>query len=195
MILYLSIDTFSDNFGIAVIDEEKVYGYVDYLKPKPFSEILIIEIDNLFKTLQIEKQNIKGVIVNIGLGSNTGLRVGVITAKTISYSLNIPMYTYKTLDVMIHKYRHFCGNVIAAINIGKSRVAYKLKGEEGYNIKTFEDFKEYIQTLENTFVITKNLDLKGSVKLLTSLCIEGGFYCLENKKEENPFFIEPLYHD
>ncbi|WP_028949743.1 tRNA (adenosine(37)-N6)-threonylcarbamoyltransferase complex dimerization subunit type 1 TsaB [Sulfurihydrogenibium subterraneum] len=193
--MYLSIDTFSDNFGIAVIDEEKVYGYVDYLKPKPFSEILIVEIDNLFKTLQIEKQNLKGVMVNIGLGSNTGLRVGVITAKTLSYALNIPVYTYQTLDVIIYKYRHFCGNVVAVINIGKSRVAYKLKGQENYYIKTFEEFKEYIKTLKNTLVITKNLDIEGSTKLLTSLAVDGGFYCLNSKKEENPFFIEPIYHD
>ncbi|WP_297887280.1 tRNA (adenosine(37)-N6)-threonylcarbamoyltransferase complex dimerization subunit type 1 TsaB [Sulfurihydrogenibium sp.] len=193
--MYLSIDTFSDNFGVALFDEEKVYGYREYLKPKPFSEILIVEIDSMFKTLEIDKKNLKGVMVNIGLGSNTGLRVGVITAKTLSYTLNIPIYAYKTLDVMIYKYKYFCGNVIAVINIGKSMVAYKIKDQEHYHIKKFEEFLKILEDFKNSLVISKNLNIENSIKLKTSLALEGGYFCLENKNLENLYLLEPIYHD
>lgn len=193
--MYLSIDTFSDNFGIALFDEDKIYGYREYLKPKPFSEILISEMDNLFKTLEIDKKNLKGVMVNIGLGSNTGLRVGVITAKTIAYALNIPIYSYQTLDVMIYKYKHFSGDIIAAINIGKSRVAFKIKGEEQHIIKPIEEFLQIINKYENCLLITKNLEIENSIKLRTSLSVDGGYYCLERKNPENIYLIEPIYHD
>ncbi|MGC9120739.1 MAG: tRNA (adenosine(37)-N6)-threonylcarbamoyltransferase complex dimerization subunit type 1 TsaB, partial [Sulfurihydrogenibium sp.] len=155
--MYLSIDTFSDNFGIALLDQEKVYGYREYLKPKPFSEILLPEIDSLFKTLNIDRKSLKGVMVNVGLGSNTGLRVGVITAKTLAYSLNIPIYSFQTLDVMIYKYRYFDGNVVAAINIGKGKVAFKIKDQTNYSIEPLEEFKNFLENKKNWLIVTKNL--------------------------------------
>jgi tRNA threonylcarbamoyladenosine biosynthesis protein TsaB len=193
--LYLSIDTFSDNFGIALLDQEKVYGYREYLKPKPFSEILLPEIDSLFKTLNIDRKSLKGIMVNVGLGSNTGLRVGVITAKTLAYSLNIPIYSFQTLDVMIYKYRYFDGNVVAAINIGKGKVAFKIKDQTNYSIEPLEEFKNFLENKKNWLIVTKNLDIIGSIKLKTSLSIDGGYYCLENERQENLYLLEPIYHD
>ncbi len=193
--MYLSIDTFSDNFGVALIDKEKVYGYREYLKPKPFSEILITEIKNLLETACLDTKILKGVMVNVGLGSNTGLRVGVITAKTLAYTLNIPVYTYTTLDTMIYKHNHYCGDVIAVINIGKSRVAYKIKGEEKHSITTLEEFTHLLKHYKDALIITKNLEIENTLKLKTSLAIDGGYYALENKNPENIYLLEPIYHD
>ncbi|MGC8941307.1 MAG: tRNA (adenosine(37)-N6)-threonylcarbamoyltransferase complex dimerization subunit type 1 TsaB [Sulfurihydrogenibium sp.] len=193
--MYLSIDTFSDNFGVALLDQEKVYGYREYLKPKPFSEILLPEIDSLFKTLNIDRKSLKGVMVNVGLGSNTGLRVGVITAKTLAYSLNIPIYSFQTLDVMIYKYRYFDGNVVAAINIGKGKVAFKIKDQTNYSIEPLEEFRNFLENKKNWLIVTKNLDIIGSIKLKTSLAIDGGYYCLENERQENLYLLEPIYHN
>ncbi|WP_299240010.1 tRNA (adenosine(37)-N6)-threonylcarbamoyltransferase complex dimerization subunit type 1 TsaB [Sulfurihydrogenibium sp.] len=194
--MFLSIDTFSDNFGVAIIKDNKVLVIREYLKPKPFSEVLMPEIQDIFNKLKIEPSQLKGVIVNQGLGSNTGLRVGLITAKTLAYSLNINLYYFRTLDVMVYKYRHFCGDVVAVLNIGKSNVAYKINENEPV-ITSFEEFKIQFEKKENSLIIEKNLNLdwNNCISLKTSLCVDGGFYALERDLKADPFLLEPIYHE
>ncbi len=194
--MILSIDTFSDIFGISLIDEDKVVLAREYLKPKPFSEILIPEIDDALKKVNIDFSKLKAVCVNIGVGSNTGLRVGVITAKTLAYSLNIPIYYYKTLDVLIWKYSYFCGDVVAVINIGKGKVAYKLNNEDMV-ITFLDEFKSRFFERENLIVLEKNLQLnwKNSIAVISSLSIDGCLYALKNNQIADIMFLEPIYHD
>ena len=194
--MFLSIDTFSDSFGVAIIKDNKVLVVNEYLKPKPFSEVLMPEIQDIFNKLKIEISHLKGVVVNQGLGSNTGLRVGLITAKTLAFSLNINLFYYRTLDVMVYKYRYFCGDVIAALNIGKSNVAYKVNTNEPV-ITSFEEFKHQFKKRENSLIIEKNLNLDwdNCISLKTSLCVDGGFYALEKDLKADPFLLEPIYHE
>ena len=43
-------------------------------------------------------KNIDGVVISIGPGSYTGLRIGVSTAKSLAYSLGVPVITVNTLE-------------------------------------------------------------------------------------------------
>ena len=192
--MFLSIDTFSDIFGLSIIRDDKVLAVREYLKLKPFSEMLIPEIQSLFDNLKIEISDLKGVAVNQGIGSNVGLRVGVITAKTLSFSLNIPLYYYRTLDIMIYKYRFFCGDVVAAVNVGNSMVAYKLNNEE-LTISNYQDFEKHFKKRENTLIVEKNLNLNwsNSINLKTSLSVDGAFFAIKNDLKADMFLFEPLY--
>ncbi len=194
--MILSIDTFSDNFGISLIDEFKVVLGREYLKPKPFSEILIPEIDEAFKKVKINLSDLKGISVNIGVGSNTGLRVGVITAKALAYSLSVPIYYYKTLDVLVWKYSYFCGDVVAVVNIGKGKVAYKLNNEDMI-ISSLDDFENRFFGKDNLVVVEKNLNLnwKNSIPVVGSISIDGCLYSLKNNQIADIMFLEPIYHD
>ncbi|GAB6072913.1 tRNA (adenosine(37)-N6)-threonylcarbamoyltransferase complex dimerization subunit type 1 TsaB [Venenivibrio stagnispumantis] len=199
--MIISIDTFSDNFGITIIKDHKVLANISLLKQKPFSEVLIKEIDRLFKEMEILPQMITKVIVNKGPGSMTGLKVGISVAKSFAYVNNIPLYSYISLDVMAYKYRFFKGRLISAINAGKSQVFFReyittmttiIPMHEIKVIKV-EDLQKYIS--DNKLIVTKNLDLEGIniVKILDSLSLDGALYSLKHKTEENIFKLEPLY--
>ncbi len=54
----------------------------------------------MLKSLQIKKENLQLVAVDVGPGIFTGLRVGVTTARTIGQVLNIPLVGVNRLEAM-----------------------------------------------------------------------------------------------
>jgi tRNA threonylcarbamoyl adenosine modification protein YeaZ len=54
-------------------------------------EELLERIDQLLRDAQIGKAELTAVVVGTGPGSFTGLRIGLATAKTIAYSLDVPI--------------------------------------------------------------------------------------------------------
>jgi tRNA A37 threonylcarbamoyladenosine modification protein TsaB len=55
------------------------------------AERLLPEIDKMLKSKKIKLTNLKEIEVNDEGGSFTSLRIGVVTANTLSYALNIPV--------------------------------------------------------------------------------------------------------
>lgn len=200
--MIVSIDTFSDNFSVSILGEDKkVLALVSYLKPKPFSELLIPQIDQMMDIIKIQKDDISKVVVNKGPGSNTGLRVGIATAKVISYTLKVPIYGYVSLDAMAYAYRHSCKKLVPAINIGKGRVVYKIF-ERGKNIhdmavESIDKFLEKFGNNEDFFVVAKNIEknFPNFEPLILPLSIYGAIYSLEKDTREDVMFLEPIYHD
>lgn len=64
------------------------------------SEHMVPEIDNLMDKYHIKKEQISSIIVAIGPGSYTGIRISLTIAKTISYALNIPIFPVSSLRVL-----------------------------------------------------------------------------------------------
>lgn len=64
------------------------------------AQTLVPSIKSLFSELNWSFAQLDAVAVAIGPGSFTGLRVGVATAKTIAYTLTIPVLGINTLDAM-----------------------------------------------------------------------------------------------
>lgn len=55
------------------------------------SERLLQEINGIFLKNKITKESLERIAVNCGPGSYTGIRVGVVTANFLAFSLNIPI--------------------------------------------------------------------------------------------------------
>jgi tRNA threonylcarbamoyladenosine biosynthesis protein TsaB len=70
------------------ISEDREYG----------SQVLLPIIDKILKKNKLEYADLKGIEVETGPGSFTGLRVGVAVANALSYSLGIPV-NQKPLEV------------------------------------------------------------------------------------------------
>jgi tRNA threonylcarbamoyladenosine biosynthesis protein TsaB len=54
-------------------------------------EELLERLDELLREAKIGKSELTAVVVGTGPGSFTGLRIGLATAKTIAYALNVPI--------------------------------------------------------------------------------------------------------
>ncbi len=197
--MILSIDTFSDTLGIAVIKDHRVLIKETIGKTKPFSELIITRLDKLFKDFQLNKEDIVALVVNKGPGSLTSLRVGITVVKTIAYSLKKPVYSYSSLDVMAYKYRCFNGKIISAINAGKGEIFLREYLSNNFEVKPVSDIKlEKQSVLENKkdgMLVVKNINISGKnvFHILEDLSVEGAFYSLKNHTEEDIFKLEPLY--
>lgn len=78
------------------------------------SEDLLLAIDGVLKNNKLKLKDLKTILVNAGPGSFTGVRVGVTTANTLGWSLDIPVISYRNgeldmalLKIVKLKYKNF----------------------------------------------------------------------------------------
>lgn len=88
--MILILDTSTENSLLAIWAEEKVEK-VEWLGGRELSSTIFIKLDELFKKSNKKIEQLKGIIVNSGPGSFTGLRIGISAANAIAFSLNIPI--------------------------------------------------------------------------------------------------------
>lgn len=94
------IDTSTEALIIILMEDDKIIDYHYEIIKRDHSTLLMPSLDNLLTRNQIDIKNIKRIIVASGPGSYTGVRIGVTVAKTLSYTLNIPLYQVSTLELM-----------------------------------------------------------------------------------------------
>jgi tRNA threonylcarbamoyladenosine biosynthesis protein TsaB len=88
--MILSIDTASEITRLALLDKDmNVIAKKEWHGGFSQSETLLLEIDSLLANNNFSVLNLKKIIVNVGPGSYTGVRIGVTTANFLAFVLNI----------------------------------------------------------------------------------------------------------
>jgi len=95
-LLILGIETSREENILCLGDEEKVIS--QQIIPAPSSREIYPLLNTLLKQKRRKIQEIKGIVVSLGPGSFTGLRVGISVAKALAFSLNIPVVGIPTPD-------------------------------------------------------------------------------------------------
>ena len=96
----LAIDTSNYSLGIALINEDQVIGeYMTNMK-KNHSIRVMPAIEKLMGDCEMVPGDIEKIVVAKGPGSYTGVRIGVTIAKTLSWTLNIPLVGVSSLEVL-----------------------------------------------------------------------------------------------
>ena len=96
--LILGIETALSQGLVFLGEGEKVL--TSYRLPAHSSERLAPTIRSLMDEFDVTFNRLGGVVVSVGPGSFTGIRVGVSLAKSISYCLKIPLVGVPTLDLL-----------------------------------------------------------------------------------------------
>lgn len=95
----LSIDTSNYTLGVALLDGDQVKGeYMTNLK-KNHSVRVMPAIEALMNDCDIKPADLSKIVVAKGPGSYTGVRIGVTIAKTLAWTLNIPLVGISSLEV------------------------------------------------------------------------------------------------
>ena len=98
MTLILAVETSTRYGGVALMDNREIVGKVDFSPQKPASEMLLPSIKEILECNHLSIQKVEMIAVSNGPGSFTGLRVGLTTAKTLAFFLEIPVVSIPTLD-------------------------------------------------------------------------------------------------
>jgi tRNA threonylcarbamoyladenosine biosynthesis protein TsaB len=95
----LSIDTSNYVLGIGLLDGETVLGeYISNIK-KNHSVRVMPAIQTLMEECNIKPGDLSKIVVAEGPGSYTGVRIGVTIAKTMAWTLKIPLSGVSSLEV------------------------------------------------------------------------------------------------
>ncbi len=96
----LSIETATSVCSVAIHDNNTLIAHTEFHLQKVHAAALTSTIDFLLKQCGILHQDLTAVAVSKGPGSYTGLRIGVATAKALSFTLDIPLISVNTLEAM-----------------------------------------------------------------------------------------------
>ncbi len=96
----LILDSSNVDLSVGIAKGNELIDYVSYEAWQSQSEYMTDEIDKLLSEHHLTRHDFKDVIVTIGPGSYTGLRIALTIAKVMALALNIPLYTLSSLHVL-----------------------------------------------------------------------------------------------
>ena len=98
----LLLDSSNKFLSVGLAKDGKVVDKISYEAWQRQSEMMVTEVGNILKRNNLQNSDLDGVVVGIGPGSYTGVRIGVTIAKTIAYSLKIKAYAKSSLSLLKH---------------------------------------------------------------------------------------------
>jgi tRNA threonylcarbamoyladenosine biosynthesis protein TsaB len=96
----LAFDTATPFVTVALHDGDDVVVELTSDRPMKHGEQLAPLIAEALERAGIVRQDLTAIAVGVGPGPFTGLRVGLVTARTLAFVLEIPVYGVCTLDVL-----------------------------------------------------------------------------------------------
>ncbi|MGE6379231.1 tRNA (adenosine(37)-N6)-threonylcarbamoyltransferase complex dimerization subunit type 1 TsaB [Peribacillus muralis] len=132
----LAIDTSNFTLGIALVDGSQVIGeYTTNLK-KNHSVRVMPAIETLLKDCDTAPKDLTKIVVAKGPGSYTGVRIGVTIAKTLAWTLQIPLSGVSSLEVLAANGRYFNGLISPLFDARRGQVYTGLYEMENNLLKT-----------------------------------------------------------
>jgi tRNA threonylcarbamoyladenosine biosynthesis protein TsaB len=120
--LLLALDTSTHQASIALCLEDELCGEYSWHIGNNHSVALLVNIQRLVAECGKSVRDIEAVAVARGPGSFNGLRVALATAKTLAFTLNIPLVGACTLDIIATQQRQWHGPICAVLEAGRSEL-------------------------------------------------------------------------
>ncbi|NRB59943.1 MAG: tRNA (adenosine(37)-N6)-threonylcarbamoyltransferase complex dimerization subunit type 1 TsaB [Winogradskyella sp.] len=123
MAYILNIETATTNCSVSlskdgeilVLKEDNSAGY-------SHAETLHVYINDVFNDAKLNRKDVDAIAVSKGPGSYTGLRIGVSSAKGLSYALNKPLISVDTLESLAHQVKIDDGHIVPMLDARRMEV-------------------------------------------------------------------------
>ena len=94
------LDSSNTNLSVGLARDNLLLESISYEAWQQQSEYMIPELDKFLEKYNVSKNDIKEVMVAMGPGSYTGVRIAITIAKTIAVALNAKLYPVSSLRVL-----------------------------------------------------------------------------------------------
>lgn len=189
----LVIDTCTNRIIVALADNSTIFSFCNEIIENQMSNVIMEKVKKCFDEANMKPTDIDRILVAVGPGSYTGIRIGVTIAKTYAWTLKKEIVPISSLEVMVSGYddnkllvpyidarRNAC---FGAIYNNKLDIILK----EQYI--TMDDLKARIQDKDYIFVSDNNLIESSSPKIDIIKLINKHL----NDKSVNPHSLNPVY--
>lgn len=133
----LALSTSTKCGSISLFNDETLVFEKKSLEQKSHSEAVHAFIDEGLRSNNSDWTSIKRVFIDHGPGSFTGIRVSLNLAKSLSYGLGVPIYTFNSLSLLAYqafeliqnpavKFEEEITQVLTIINAYKNMVYYSM---------------------------------------------------------------------
>lgn len=186
------LDSSNVSLSVGVARDNVLLDSISYDAWQQQSEFMIPELDKLLDKHNISKDMISDVIVAIGPGSYTGVRISLTIAKVLGTALNIPVYPISSLRCL----KDFDNPSICLINARSGRSYFAVyKGKDILVedcIMTNDLVLDYIESHPSYSVcgVTDYLNIKGKRANLSEQMLLAKEYL---SPCENVLGLKPIY--
>lgn len=170
----LLIDTHLNDILVFLLEDGTVVDKKEVINKKNNNEVLFPTIKEV-----IDGKNITDVIVVNGPGSFTSVRLGITIAKTLAYTLNIPIKTITSLEVTA------ISNNKSKVGISDGNGCYLGEFDENYNT-----IKDYTYVNNSEFI---NMENKDDYNLDYKIDAKKVYDFLLNRRSTNAHDVNPIY--
>lgn len=152
------LDTSTNLLYVSFVIDNKVVYEVKSEGLNNHSDYLLKYIEEGLNKLSLQVKDFDNFVVGIGPGAYTGLRVSLAVAKMFAWTLNLPLYTISSLDLLTS----------GVCQDGEYAICFKAKKDYSYfktikieNGKKIRSKEEFLSNDE----IDKKIDLTKYIKI------------------------------
>jgi tRNA threonylcarbamoyladenosine biosynthesis protein TsaB len=114
--LLLGLETSTARSSVALVGKDRVLASASLGVPRRHGEFLAPAIRFCLDQAGVGADRVTGVVVGLGPGLYTGLRVGIATAQTFAAARQLPVVGLSGLDVLAFQARYTARPICAAID-------------------------------------------------------------------------------
>ena len=133
--IVLGIDTASPASGVALVEEWQVLAALFVRQPAAFSRLLLPSIDRLLEWTGCTLADLTGMVVNVGPGVFTGIRIGLATAQGLAMACGKPLVGCSTFDALLALVPYWEGAICPVIEARRGEVYAALYSRQGDQIQ------------------------------------------------------------
>lgn len=179
----LFIDTHFTNVTLILYKDGKLVNKFVLESNQSHSLITMPAIKELLEKEKLDIKNVGEIIVVNGPGSFTGVRIGVTIAKTIAYTLNIPIKAITTLEVLSSNIETEQDKIVAFNDRNGYFIGFFDKDNQLIKDYTYITNVEYKEFKNNNFVYDNFLEID----------YQKVYDFSKSKKHINPHLVNPIY--
>ena len=193
----LLLDSSNRLLCVALAKDGVLVDNITYNAWQRQSEVMVPEIKNIMKRNNVKKEDIDSIVIGIGPGSYTGVRIALTIAKTIGYVAKAKLYAVSSLGLFKIPQK----STICVTNARSNRsyfAVYKddeviekdqiLENEEVFNY--IKNHPDYLVSGE-----TEHLGIESAKYNIAEVLLSGlqDKYLVDNIFKLNPVYLKDLY--
>lgn len=94
------LDSSSKYLSVGLAKDGKVVDKIFYEAWQRQSEMMTSELQTIFQRNNVDNKDIDAVVIGVGPGSYTGVRIAVTIGKTLAYALHTKVYAVSSLSLL-----------------------------------------------------------------------------------------------